>query len=96
MWRILRQIFRNADGGLWLSAAASALSANVRSQVDERQASEGAERQQWVVNAPIVKEQLVGAMDGDSIKVWRTAPLAQVGDVVEFRGAFLTSTLVTS
>ena len=34
----------------------------------------------------IVKEQLVGAMDGDSIRVWRTAPFAQSGDVVEFRG----------
>ena len=34
----------------------------------------------------IVKERLVGAMDGGSIRVWRTAPLAQAGDVVEFRG----------
>ena len=33
-----------------------------------------------------VKERLVGAMDGDSIRVWRTAPFAQTGDVVEFRG----------
>ncbi len=33
-----------------------------------------------------VKERLIGAMDGDSIRVWRTAPLAQAGDVVEFRG----------
>jgi len=33
-----------------------------------------------------VKERLIGAMDGDSIRVWRTAPLAQAGDIVEFRG----------
>lgn len=33
-----------------------------------------------------VNERLVGAMDGDGIRVWRTAPLAQAGDVVEFRG----------
>ena len=32
------------------------------------------------------KERLIGAIDGDSIRVWRTAPLAQAGDVVEFRG----------
>jgi len=34
-----------------------------------------------------VNERLMGALDGDSIRVWRTAPLAQAGDVVEFRGA---------
>jgi hypothetical protein len=34
-----------------------------------------------------VNERLIGALDGDSIRVWRTAPLAQAGDVVEFRGA---------
>jgi len=33
-----------------------------------------------------VKERLIGAIDGDSIRVWRTAPLAHAGDVVEFRG----------
>ncbi len=33
-----------------------------------------------------VKERLIGAMDGDSVRVWRTAPLAMAGDVVEFRG----------
>ncbi len=33
---------------LWLSAAASTLSANVRCQVDEREDSESAERQLWV------------------------------------------------
>lgn len=33
-----------------------------------------------------VNERLVGALDGDNIRVWRTAPLAQAGDVVEFRG----------
>lgn len=33
-----------------------------------------------------VKERLIGAMDGDHVRVWRTAPLAQAGDVVEFRG----------
>jgi len=32
----------------WLSAAASVIAANVRCQVDEREDSEGAERQQWV------------------------------------------------
>jgi hypothetical protein len=32
----------------WLSAAASVLSVNVRCQVDEREDSESAERQQWV------------------------------------------------
>jgi hypothetical protein len=32
----------------WLSAAALALSANARCQVDEREDSESAERQQWV------------------------------------------------
>ncbi len=39
------------NDGLWLSAAASALSANVRCQVDEREDSESAERQQWVDSA---------------------------------------------
>jgi len=34
-----------------------------------------------------VNERLIGALDGESIRVWRTAPLAQAGDVVEFRGA---------
>ncbi len=34
-----------------------------------------------------VKERLIGAMEGDKIRVWRTAPLAHAGDVVEFRGA---------
>lgn len=38
------------------------------------------------VSGLTVKERLMGAMDGDSIRVWRTAPLAQAGDVVEFRG----------
>ena len=33
-----------------------------------------------------VKERLIGEIDGDSVRVWRTAPLAQAGDVVEFRG----------
>ncbi len=33
-----------------------------------------------------VKERLIGTMDGDGIRVWRTAPLAHGGDVVEFRG----------
>ncbi len=33
-----------------------------------------------------VKERLIGVMDGDHVRVWRTAPLAQAGDVVEFRG----------
>ncbi len=33
---------------VWLSVTASALSANVRCQVDEREDSESAERQQWV------------------------------------------------
>ena len=33
-----------------------------------------------------VKERLIGAMDGDHVRVWRTAPLAQAGDVVEFQG----------
>jgi hypothetical protein len=38
------------------------------------------------VSGLTVNERLVGAMGGDSIRVWRTAPLAQAGDVVEFRG----------
>lgn len=38
------------------------------------------------VTGVTVNERLVGAMDGDSVRVWRTAPLAQAGDVVEFRG----------
>lgn len=38
------------------------------------------------VSGVTINERLVGAMDGDSIRVWRTAPLAQAGDVVEFRG----------
>ena len=38
------------------------------------------------VSGLTVNERLIGAMDGDSIRVWRTAPLAQAGDVVEFRG----------
>ena len=33
-----------------------------------------------------LNERLVGAMDGDSIRVWRSVPFAQAGDVVEFRG----------
>ncbi len=33
-----------------------------------------------------VAERLVGGVDGDSIRVWRSAPLANAGDVVEFRG----------
>ncbi len=33
---------------IWLPAAASALAGNVRCQVDEREDSESAERQQWV------------------------------------------------
>ncbi len=33
-----------------------------------------------------VKERLVGVVDGDSVRVWRSAPLAQAGDTVEFRG----------
>ena len=33
-----------------------------------------------------VSERLLGAIDGDGIRVWRTAPLAHSGDVVEFRG----------
>jgi len=33
-----------------------------------------------------VNERLVGEMDGDGIRVWRTAPFAKAGDVVEFRG----------
>ncbi len=35
---------------LWLSAAASALSANVRCLIDGREDSENAERQQWVAS----------------------------------------------
>jgi hypothetical protein len=31
-------------------------------------------------------ERLIGAMDGDHVRVWRTAPVAMTGDVVEFRG----------
>ncbi len=31
-------------------------------------------------------ERLMGAMDGDQVRVWRTAPVAMTGDVVEFRG----------
>jgi hypothetical protein len=38
------------------------------------------------VSGVTISERLVGAMDGGSIRVWRTAPLAQAGDVVEFRG----------
>lgn len=33
-----------------------------------------------------VTERLVGAVDGESVTVWRSAPLAQAGDIVEFRG----------
>jgi len=33
-----------------------------------------------------VKERLVGVVDGDRVRVWRSAPLAQAGDTVEFRG----------
>ncbi len=38
------------------------------------------------VGGMTVGERLMGAMDGDSIRVWRTTPLAMAGDVVEFRG----------
>jgi hypothetical protein len=38
------------------------------------------------VSGVTINERLVGAMDGESIRVWRTAPLAQAGDVAEFRG----------
>jgi hypothetical protein len=41
---------KKAFGRFWLSAAASILSANVRCQVDEREDSESAERQQWVAS----------------------------------------------
>ena len=38
------------------------------------------------VSGITINERLIGAMEGDSIRVWRTAPLAQAGDIVEFRG----------
>lgn len=38
------------------------------------------------VSGVSVNERLIGAMESDRIRVWRTAPLAQAGDVVEFRG----------
>ena len=28
----------------------------------------------------------MGVVEGDSMRVWRSAPLAQLGDIVEFRG----------
>ena len=33
-----------------------------------------------------ISERLMGVVEGDGIRVWRTAPLAQMGDIVEFRG----------
>ena len=38
------------------------------------------------VSGVTVNERLMGAMEGETIRVWRTAPLAQAGDIVEFRG----------
>jgi hypothetical protein len=38
------------------------------------------------VSGVTINERLMGAMEGETIRVWRTAPLAQAGDVVEFRG----------
>ena len=38
------------------------------------------------VSGITVSERLMGVMEGDGIRVWRTAPLAQMGDIVEFRG----------
>ena len=38
------------------------------------------------VSGIAINERLVGAMDGDALRVWRNAPLAQAGDIVEFRG----------
>ena len=38
------------------------------------------------VSGVSINERLVGVMDGDDLRVWRTAPLAQAGDIVEFRG----------
>ena len=38
------------------------------------------------VSGGSVKERRMGSIDGGRIHVWRRAPLAQAGDVVEFRG----------
>jgi len=38
------------------------------------------------VSGITINERLMGAMDGDGVRVWRTAPFAQAGDIVEFRG----------
>lgn len=38
------------------------------------------------VSGVTINERLVGTVDSDRIRVWRTAPFAQAGDVVEFRG----------
>ena len=38
------------------------------------------------VSGIALNERLVGVMDGERLRVWRNAPLAQAGDVVEFRG----------
>lgn len=38
------------------------------------------------VSGIAISERLVGSIDGDTLRVWRNAPLAQAGDVVEFRG----------
>lgn len=38
------------------------------------------------ITGPSVSERLIGEMDGDGIRVWRTAPMTPAGDVVEFRG----------
>ncbi len=43
-------------------------------------------RSSITVSGITVNERLVGAIDGDNIRVWRTAPFAQAGDIVEFRG----------
>ncbi|NIP46142.1 MAG: hypothetical protein GWN21_07240 [Gammaproteobacteria bacterium] len=42
------------------------------------------------VSGITINERLIGAIEGDSIRVWRTAPLAQAGDIVEFRGVLRT------
>ena len=38
------------------------------------------------VSGVSVKERLIGSLDGERLHVWRTAPMAQAGDVAEFRG----------
>ncbi len=51
-----------------------------------RRAVAGKIRSLISVSGLTVTERLMGAMDGDHVRVWRTSPIAMTGDVVEFRG----------